>query len=61
MILVKKLKFIHRFFLNKVAQEKMFGGVLDRKLALLDNKNTDSRTLQNLHFTKWVSPWLWSF
>ena len=61
MILVKKLKFIHRFFLNKVAQEKMFGGVLDRKFALLDYKNTDSRTSQNLHFTKWVSPWLWSF
>ena len=36
MILVKNLKFIHRFFLKKVAQEKLFGVVSDRKLTLLD-------------------------
>ena len=36
MILVKNLKFIHRFFLNKGAQEKLFGDVSDRKLTLLD-------------------------
>ena len=48
MILVKNLKFIHRFFLNKVAQEKLFGDISDRKLTLLNYKRTDLTT-QNFH------------
>ena len=39
MILVKKLNFLHGLFLLKIGQEMMFGDLLDRKEALLDDKN----------------------
>ena len=39
MILVKNSMFPHSLFLFKTGQEMMFGDVLDRKKAFLDNKN----------------------
>ena len=38
MILVEKLNFLHGLFLLKTGPEMMFGDVLDRKEAFLDNK-----------------------
>ena len=39
MILVKNSNFRHCLFLLKTGPEMMFGDVLDRKEAFLDNKN----------------------
>ena len=39
MILVKNTNFLHCLFLLKTGPEMMFGDVLDRKQAFLDNKN----------------------
>ena len=37
-------------------QEKVFGDVLVRKQAFLDNRNVDLRKQENWHFCKGVSP-----
>ena len=39
MILVKKLKFVHRLCLSKIDREKVFADVLDKKEAFKDYKN----------------------
>ena len=39
MILVKNSNFLHCLFLLKTGPEMMFGDVVDRKEAFLDNKN----------------------
>ena len=39
MILVKNSKFPHCLFLFKTGRQIMFGDVLDKREALLDNKN----------------------
>ena len=36
MVLVKNVKFLHRFSLGKIGLEKVFSAVLDRKEAILD-------------------------
>ena len=41
MVLVKNLKFCERFVLCKIHPEKVFGDVLLRKQAFLDNINMD--------------------
>ena len=41
MVLVKNLKFCKRFVLCKIHPEKVFGDVLVRKEAFLDNINMD--------------------
>ena len=41
MVLVKIMKFVYFFFLDKIHQIRVFGNVLDRKLAFLDYKNVD--------------------
>ena len=41
MVLVKNLKFCERFVLCKIHPEKVFGDVLVRKQAFLDNINMD--------------------
>ena len=56
MILVKKLKFYERFVLSKLHLEKVFGDVLVRRQAFLDNINMDLKTRQNWHFCKGNSP-----
>ena len=41
MVLVKNLKFYERFVLCKIHPEKVFGDILVRKQAFLDNINLD--------------------
>ena len=53
MILVEKSNFLHGLFLLKIGPEMMFGDVLDRKEAVLDNKNM---YLINQKFSKGVNP-----
>ena len=49
---VKNLKFCERFVLWKIHTEKVFGDVLVRKQAFLDNINMDLKRRQNWHFYK---------
>ena len=50
MVLVKYWKFCERFVLCKIHPEKVFGDVLVRKQAFLDNINMDLKRRQNWHF-----------
>ena len=50
MVLVKNLKFCEHFVLCKIHQEKVFGDVLVRKQAFLDNINMDLKRRQKLAF-----------
>ena len=50
MVLVENLKFCERFVLCKIQPEKVFGDVLVRKQAFLDNINMDLKRMQNWHF-----------
>ena len=59
MVTAKIIKFPYLFFLGKIRQKKVFGNVLDRKLAFLDYKNMDLKKSQNWQFSKVVSPWFW--
>ena len=52
MVLVKNWKFCERFVLSKIHPEKVFGDVLVRKEAFLDNKNMDLNTSQIGIFAK---------
>ena len=54
MVLVKNLKFCERFVLCKIHPEKVFGDVLVRKQAFLDNINMDLKRSQNGIFTKGI-------
>ena len=56
MVLVKNLKFCERFVLCKIHQEKVFGDVLVRKQAFLENINMDLKRGQNWHVCKGDSP-----
>ena len=56
MVLVKNLKFCERFVLCKIQPEKVFGDVLVRKQAFLDNINMDLKRRQNWHVCKGDSP-----
>ena len=47
MVLVKNLKVCLRFVLCKIHPEKVFGDVLVRKKAFLDNINMDLQKTQN--------------
>ena len=38
--------------LRQIDQKKVFGDILDRKIAFLDYENIDIRKLQNVHFSK---------
>ena len=52
MVLVKNVKFRQRFVLCKIHREKVFGDVLVRKEAFLDNINMDLKRRKNWHFCK---------
>ena len=52
MILVKNSNCHHFLFLLKIGQEMMFGDVLGRKEAFLDNKNTYLMCPKNRKFSK---------
>ena len=54
MVLVKNLKFCKRLVLCKIDPEKVFGDVLVRKQAFLDNINMDLKRRQNWHFCKGI-------
>ena len=41
MVSAKIMKFVYFFFLDKIRQIRVFGNVLDRKLAFLEYKNMD--------------------
>ena len=56
MVLIKNLKFGERFVLSRKHPEKVFGDVLVRKQAFLDNINMDLTRRQNWHFCKGDSP-----
>ena len=56
MVLVKNWKLSERFPLCKIHPEKVFGHVLLRKQAFLDNINIDLKRRQNWHFFKGDSP-----
>ena len=56
MVFVKNLKFCERFVLSKKKKKKVFGDVLVRKEAFLDNINMDLKRRQNWHFFKGDSP-----
>ena len=54
----QNVKFIHPLFLGKIGLEKVIGAVLDRKEAILDDKNINLiKKLHNWHFYKGVSQW----
>ena len=52
MILVKNSNFLHRLFLLKIGPEMMFGDVLERKEAFLDNKKMYLICPKNRKFSK---------
>ena len=56
MILVKNSNFLHCLFSLKIGPEIMFGDVLGRKEASLDNENTYLICPKNLNFSKEVNP-----
>ena len=56
MVLVKDWKFCERFFLCKIHPEKVFGDVVVRKQAFLDNINMYLKKRQKYHFCKGDSP-----
>ena len=60
MISVKNSNFLHGLFLLKTGPEVVFGDVLDRKEAFLDNKNMDLIHPKNRKFSKGVNPRFWS-
>ena len=60
MILVKNSMFLHCSFLLKTGPEMMFGDVVDKKEALLDNKNMYLICPKNGKFSKGVKPLFWS-
>ena len=65
MVLVKNWKFFERFVLCKKHPEDVFGDVLVRKQAFLQNINMDLKRRQNWDFCKGDNPWFswksWSF
>ena len=56
MVLLKNCKFCERFVFCKIHPEKVFGDVLVRKQAFLDNINMDLKRRQNWPFFKRDSP-----
>ena len=54
MVLVKNWKFCERFVLCKIHPEKVFGDVVVRKQAFLENINMDLKRRQNWLFAKGI-------
>ena len=52
MVFVENLKFCEHFVLCKIKPEKVFGDVIVRKQAFLDNINMDLKRRQNWHFCR---------
>ena len=60
MFLFKNLKFFAFSGFQIKPAVKAFNDVVDRKLAVQDNKNIKFEKWQNWLFWKLVSPWFWS-
>ena len=60
MILDKNSNFLHCLLFFKIGPKMMFGDVLDRKEAFLENKNMDLIYPKNRKFSKGVYPRFWS-
>ena len=58
---VKNLNFLHCLFLLKIDSEMMFGDVLDRKEALLDNTNMYLICAKSQKFSKGFNPKIRTF
>ena len=54
-----KIQIIYRVFWGTLGLGKVFVDFLDRNLTFPEYNNTDLKKLQNLHFSKGVSPWVW--
>ena len=54
-----KIQIIYRVFWGTLGLGKVFVDFLDRNLTFPEYKNTDIKKLQNMHFSKGVSPWVW--
>ena len=48
------------FFLGNIGHENVFYDIQERKNAFLGYKNKNFKKSKNRHFSKGVSPWLWS-
>ena len=48
--------FLVFFCLSKIRQKKVFSGLVDKKLAIMDYKNVDLKKSKLFHFSKGVSP-----
>ena len=59
MVSVKNFKFPHCFLFGKFGLLKVFGDVLERELAFLDNKKNRIKKVANFPFLKEVSSWFW--
>ena len=55
MVLVKNLQFFHSLVFRSNTPENVFLDVLDRKLAILDDKNIEFKKWQTLHFWSKIS------
>ena len=55
-ILVKNSNFLHCLFLLNIGPEMMFGDLLGRKEAFVDNKNISLICRKNQKFSKGVNP-----
>ena len=51
----KNWNLLFSFFFGKIGREKVFGDVLERKLAFSVYKNIDLKRSQNLHYSEGVS------
>ena len=60
MILVKNSNFLYGLFLLKTGPEMVFGEVLDRREAFVDDRNMDLIHPENRKFSKGVNPRFWS-
>ena len=56
----KKAIFLHFLFLGIIGQENVFDDILQRKNALLGNKQKNFKKSKNWHFSKGVNPWFLS-
>ena len=55
MVLLKNWPFLHLLFLGNISQENVFYDILERKNALLGNKNNKFKSQKNSHFSKGVT------
>ena len=56
MVLLKNWPFFHLLFIGNIGQENVFYGILERKKAVLGNKNKKFKKSKNGHFSRKVNP-----